>query len=95
MNNYELALVVSAKIEEEARATVVEKIKERIVKYGGSITNVGDQGKKKLAYDINKESEGFYTFISFDSESNVPAELDRKLRINENVLRYLCVRRDA
>ncbi|HAP33267.1 MAG: 30S ribosomal protein S6 [Lachnospiraceae bacterium] len=95
MNNYELALVVSAKIEDEARATVVEKIKERIVKYGGSITNVDDQGKKKLAYDINKESEGFYTFISFDSESNVPAELDRKLRINENVLRYLCVRRDA
>ena len=93
MNNYELALVVSAKIEDEARATVVEKIKERIVKYGGSITN--DQGKKKLAYDINKESEGFYTFISFDSESNVPAELDRRLRINENVLRYLCVRRDA
>ena len=75
MNNYELALVVSAKIEDEARATVVEKI--------------------KLAYDINKESEGFYTFISFDSESNVPAELDRRLRINENVLRYLCVRRDA
>ena len=60
MNKYELALVVSAKIEDDARAAVVEKAKEYITRAGGTVTEVEEWGKKKLAYDIQHMSEGFY-----------------------------------
>ena len=95
MNKYELAVVVSAKLEDDARTATVEKVKEYITRFGGTITNVDEWGKKKLAYDIQKMSEGFYYFIQFDAEANCPAELERHVRIMENVLRYLCVRQDA
>ncbi len=95
MNKYELALIVSAKIEDDARAAVVEKAKEYITRFGGTVTEVEDWGKKKLAYDIQKMSEGFYYFIQFDAEANVPGELEQVVRIMDNVLRFLCNRREA
>ena len=95
MNKYELALVVSAKIEDDARTATVEKAKDYIVRAGGTVTEVEDWGKKKLAYDIQKMSEGFYYFIQFDAEADVPAQLEANVRIMEPVLRYLCVRLDA
>ena len=94
MNKYELALIVSAKIEDDARAAVVEKAKEYITRLGGTVTEVEDWGKKKLAYDIQKMSEGFYYFIQFDAAAEVPAELEQSVRIMDNVLRFLCVRKD-
>lgn len=94
MNKYELVLVVSAKIEDEAREAVVEQAKGLVTRFGGVITNVEDQGKKKLAYEIQKMKEGYYYFIQFDAESTVPAELESRVRIMENVLRFLCVRQD-
>ena len=60
MNKYELALVVNAKIEDEVRDATVEKAKEYITRFGGTITNVDDWGKKRLAYEIQKMREGFY-----------------------------------
>ena len=94
MNKYELALIVNAKIEDDARAAVVEKAKEYITRFGGTVTDVEDWGKKKLAYEIQKMSEGFYYFIHFDAEAGVPGELEQSVRIRDNVLRFLCVRRD-
>ncbi|SFG49011.1 small subunit ribosomal protein S6 [Lachnospiraceae bacterium C7] len=94
MNKYELALVVSAKIEDDARTATVEKAKEYITRAGGAVTEVEEWGKKKLAYDVQKMSEGFYYFIQFDAESNVPAILEQDVRIMDNVLRFLCVRKD-
>ena len=95
MNKYELALVVSAKIEDDARTDAVEKAKELIAKFGGNVTNVEDAGKKRLAYEIQKMKEGFYYFIQFDAESDVPARVEAQVRIMEPVIRYLCVRQDA
>ena len=95
MNKYELALVVSAKVEDEVRTATVEKAKEYITSLGGTITNVDEWGKKKLAYEIQKMGEGFYYFIQFDSEPSVPGELEQRLRIMDNVLRYLCVKQEA
>ena len=94
MNKYELALIVSAKIEDDARTATVEKAKDYIVRAGGTVTEVEDWGKKKLAYDIQKMSEGFYYFIQFDAAAEVPAELEQSVRIMDNVLRFLCVRKD-
>ncbi len=95
MNKYELALVVNAKIEDDARTDAVEKAKELIAKFGGNVTNVEDAGKKRLAYEIQKMKEGFYYFIQFDAESDVPAQVEAQVRIMEPVIRYLCVRQDA
>lgn len=94
MNKYELALVVNAKIEDEERAAVVEKAKEYITRFGGTITNVDDWGKKRLAYEIQKMREGFYYFIQFDANADVPSEIEKRVRIMDNVLRFLCVRQD-
>ena len=94
MNKYELALVVSAKIEDDARAAVVAKAQDYVTRAGGTVTEVEEWGKKKLAYEIQKQSEGFYYFIQFEAESNVPAVVEQDIRIIDNVLRFLCVRKD-
>ncbi len=94
MNKYELALVVSAKIEDDARTATVEKAKDYIVRAGGTVTEVEDWGKKKLAYDIQKMSEGYFYFIQFDAEATAPATIEQDVRIMDNVLRFLCVRKD-
>lgn len=95
MNKYELAVVVSAKIEDEERAAVVDECKALIERFGGTITNVDDWGKKRLAYEIQKMKEGFYYFIQFEAESSAPAEIESRIRIMDNVLRYLVVKNET
>ena len=95
MNKYELTVVVNAKIEDDVRVATVEKVKEYVARYGGTVTNVDEWGKKRLAYEIQKMKEGFYYFIHFEAESTVPAEVEQRIRIMDNVLRYLCVKQEA
>lgn len=95
MNKYELTVVVNAKIEDDVRVATVEKVKEYVARYGGTVTNVGEWGKKRLAYEIQKMKEGFYYFIQFEADATAPAEIERHVRIMENVIRYLCVRQEA
>ena len=92
MNKYELAVVVNAKIEDDARADVIEKVKALITRFGGTITDAGTCEKKKLAYEIQKMSEGFYCFIKFDADAACPAEVESRIRIMENVIRFLIVK---
>ena len=94
MTKYELAVVVSAKLEDDERAKVVDKAKALIERFGGQITNVDEWGKKRLAYEIQKMKEAFYYFIQFDAESTAPAEIESRIRIMDNVVRYLVVRQD-
>lgn len=94
MNKYELALVVNAKIEDDARTATVEKAKETIARYGGTVTNVDDKGKVRMAYEVDKMREAFYYFIQFDAEADAPAKIENDVRIMDNVLRFLCVRAD-
>ena len=95
MNKYELALVVNAKVEDDVRTATVEKAKEYIARYGGTVTEVEEWGKKRLAYEIQHMREAYYYFIQFDADTTCPAEVERHVRIMENVVRYLCVRKDA
>ncbi|MBR1478778.1 MAG: 30S ribosomal protein S6 [Lachnospiraceae bacterium] len=94
MSKYELAVVVNASIEDDARTAVVDKCKALVERFGGNIAEVEEWGKKKLAYEIQKMSEGFYYFIKFEAEPTAPAEIESRMRIMDNVLRYLCVRQD-
>ena len=95
MNKYELAVVVNAQNEDEERAAVVDKCKALIERFGGTVTNVDEAGKKRLAYEIQKMKEGYYYFIQFDASSDAPAQIEQRVRIMESVMRYLCVRQDA
>ena len=88
MNKYELTVVVNAKIEDDVRVATVEKVKEYVARYGGTVTNVDEWGKKRLAYEIQKMKEGFYYFIQFEADATAPAEIERHVRIMENVIRY-------
>ena len=94
MNKYELALVVNAKIEDDVRTATVDKAKNYITRFGGNVTDVEDLGKQKLAYEIQKMDEAFYYFIQFDAEADAPAQIEENVRIMDNVLRFLCVRKD-
>lgn len=95
MNKYELCVVVSAKLEDDARTELVDRVKEVITRFEGTVTDVDDWGKKRLAYEIEKMHEAFYYFIHFESEPEAPAKIEGRLRIMDGVLRYLCVRQDA
>ena len=95
MNKYELAVVVNAKIEDDARTATIEKVKELIARFGGNVIDVDEWGKKRLAYEIQKMKEGYYYFIHFEAEATVPGEVEQRIRIMDNVLRYLCVKQEA
>ena len=95
MNKYELAVVVSAKIEDDERAQVIEKVKALVERFGGQISDVDEWGKKRLADAIQKMKEAYYYFIHFESDATVPGEVEKRIRIMDNVIRFLCVRQDA
>jgi len=96
MNKYELAVVVSAKLEDEERAAVIEKVKKLIERFNGTVTDVDEWGKKKLAYEIQKMSDAYYYFIHFESDNtDCPNEVENRIRIMENVVRFLCVKVEA
>ncbi len=94
MTNYELALVVNAKIDDDARKTVVDKAKALIERFGGKVGETEEWGKRKLAYEIQKMNEGYYYFVQFEAEETAPAEIESRMRIADNVLRYLIVKKD-
>ena len=94
MSKYELAVVVNAQIDDEARTAVIDNCKALVEKVGGTINGVDDWGKKRLAYEIQKMNEGYYTFIHFDAEGSAIAEIEQRMRIMDNVIRYLCVKQN-
>ena len=82
-------------LEEEARIATIEKVKGYITRFGGTVTEVEDWGKKRLAYEIQKSKEAFYYFVKFESNSECPNEVEARVRLMENVVRYLVVKQEA
>ncbi|MEF2919735.1 MAG: 30S ribosomal protein S6 [Acutalibacteraceae bacterium] len=91
---YESVLVLSMKLGEEGINSTIEKFKALITK-NATLDSVDEWGKRRLAYMINKESEGYYVLFNFTSEADFPAELDRRYKITEGVLRSLIIKKDA
>ena len=91
MKAYELLFFVAPTLDEEGRANVMERIENTIAAGEGVIDSTEDWGKRKLAYEINKLSEGDYILINFHADPNHIAELDRVLRINDKVERHMIV----
>lgn len=90
---YELLYFVSPSATDEVRAAVAKRIDDTITEQSGVVDSVEDWGKRKLAYEINKLTEGDYTLINFHADPAHIAELDRVLRINDTVVRHMIVRR--
>ncbi len=95
MNKYELAVVLSVKLEDEERTATMEQIKEYITRTGATVVEVEEWGKKRLAYEIQKSKEAFYYFVQFEGNAECPRQIEDDVRIMENVVRYLVVRKDA
>ena len=93
MTNYELMFVIDPTLEDEKKAATVETVKE-IIAADGTVGEVDEWGLRKLAYPINKKNEGYYVVIPFKADADLPKELDRRLRISENVIRHIIVSQD-
>lgn len=93
MKAYELLFFVNPAITDEVRAGVMKRVEVAITENGGKIDNVDNWGKRKLAYEIDKLTEGDYTLVNFHADPSQIAELDRILRINDAVKRHMVVRR--
>ncbi|MBE6013317.1 30S ribosomal protein S6 [Anaeropeptidivorans aminofermentans] len=95
MNKYEITVVVNPSLEEEALNNEYAQIQELIERFGGVVEKVDDWGKRKLAYEINKIGEGFYRFFTVNAEATVPVEIESRIRLRENVIRYLIIKANA
>ena len=93
-NSYEFFLVLSTKLGEEGTEKIVKKFQD-LIESSGTLENIDKWGKRKLAYLINKESEGYYVLFKFASVASFPAELDRVCKITDGVLRSIIVRQYA
>lgn len=93
MNSYETIFIVDATLEEEAVTQVKEKFTS-LISNNGTINNIDEWGKRRLAYEINDKTEGYYYLVDFTADGEFPKELDRQFRINENILRTIIIRKD-
>ncbi len=94
MKAYELLLLLNPSLDEESRAAVLDKVQGVITADGGVVDSVDSWGKRKLAFEIGKMTEGDYTLIDFHTTPAAIAELDRVLHITDPVVRYMLVRRE-
>ncbi|OGY25426.1 MAG: 30S ribosomal protein S6 [Candidatus Woykebacteria bacterium RBG_16_44_10] len=93
-SEYELVTVVQTDINEEARGQLVDQIKKIVEAEEGEVVSVSEWGKRELAYEIKKNTHGFYTLISFRGNPKLPGILNSKLKLMEELLRYLVVKKE-
>ena len=92
MKAYELMLMNDPSLDEDARASLMEKVQGIITADGGTVESFDDWGKRKLAFEVDDLTEGAYSVIQFHATAEIVAELDRVLRITDPVLRFMIVR---
>lgn len=93
MTNYEVLFIIDPALEDDKKEATIEAVKE-IIAADGEVGNVDVWGMRKLAYPIQKKSEGYYVVIEFQGNPSLPKELDRRLRISDNVMRHLIDNKD-
>ena len=93
LNSYETIFIIDAGLEEEATKAVIEKFTGLIAK-NGTVNTVDEWGKRRLAYEINDKTEGYYVLVEFTSDGEFPKELDRQYRINDSILRTIIIRKE-
>ncbi|MDI3256683.1 MAG: 30S ribosomal protein S6 [Kyrpidia sp.] len=94
MRNYETLYVLRPDLDEEATAEQVKRVTDLVTGLGGEVQEVSPWGKRRMAYEIQGLREGYYVLMKFVSDTELPKELERVLRISEPVIRYIVVRED-
>lgn len=94
MNSYELLYIMKPTVEEEARAALIARFADIVKNDGGEIENIDEWGMRKLAYAIDYISEGYYVLMNFKAKADLPAELERNLKISEDVMRFMIVKKE-
>jgi len=92
MRNYELTFIVHPELEKGGVTAAIERVKQLIVEGGGQVNKVDPWGKRRLAYPIRKQREGYYVVMQVQLPPEAVSELERRLELDEEVLRYLVVR---
>lgn len=93
MKKYEAIFVVSTLLEDEKIHEIVEKVKT-FVESSAQLESIDEWGKKRLAYEVEHQKEGYYVLMQFAAEPTFPTELERIFKITEGVIKYLVVKRD-
>lgn len=93
MTKYEVMFILDPTLEEDKKAATIETVKE-IITADGEVTKVDLWGMKKLAYPIQKKNEGYYVVIEFSASTELPLELDRRLKISDAFMRHLIVNKE-
>lgn len=94
MNSYELLYIIKPTVEEEARAALIAKFADIVKNDNGEVENIDEWGMRKLAYAIDYISEGYYVLMNFKANADLPAELERNLKISEDVMRFMVVKKE-
>lgn len=92
MNNYQLLYIIANDIGDEEKAALVDKFSALVESLGGTVSEVDKWGTRKLAYPINYKKEGYYVLVKFSANAEAPAEIERQMRINENIVRQMITR---
>ncbi|MBQ1377224.1 MAG: 30S ribosomal protein S6 [Lachnospiraceae bacterium] len=95
MNKYELVIVLNGNLEDDARSAAMERVTGYITRFGGTVANIDEWGKRRLAYEIQKMNEAFYYIVTFEAPVDAPAQIEANIRIMEQVLRFLIVKQEA
>lgn len=96
MKKYESVVILYSNLKDEERESVINKIKDKINSFG-NVTNIEDLGKKRLAYEIKKQKDGYYICFEFSIDEkyeNAIAEIERLFRIQDEVMKFIVVRKD-
>lgn len=93
MTNYEVMFIIDPTLEDEKKDATVEVV-QSIIAADGEVSKVDVWGMKKLAYPIDKKEEGYYVVVEFQGNPTLPKELDRRLRISDNVIRHIIINKD-
>lgn len=91
---YELMIILDPEVDERNLAPALEKMLKVVIDDGGSINNVDTWGKRRLAYEIQKKTEGVYVVVEFKAASATAQELDRQLGLNESIMRTKLLRKN-
>ena len=93
MNKYELMFIIDPVLEDDKKEAVIETVKG-IIATAGEVADTDIWGLRKLAYPIQKKTEGYYVVMQFAAAPELPKELERRLRISDNVMRHIIVSQD-
>ena len=93
LHSYETIFIIDASVEEATRTALQEKFTSLIAK-NGTVESVDEWGKRRLAYEINDKTEGYYVLVDFTAAPDFPKELDRQYRITDGILRTIIIRKD-